>query len=158
MKFIRSIFVTGAFSLLLSSTFFAQQNGSIGGQVVDSLGAVIVGANVTAVSGDGKEKSATTNQRGEFVIAGLAPGSYILRVIAPKFALFENPQVGVKAGQRAEVNVALTVEGVREQVEVGNDNQVSTDPNSSTGATVLKEKDLEALPDEIGRASCRERV
>lgn len=148
MKFIRSFFIAGIFSLVLSSYLFAQQNGSIGGQIVDSLGAVIVGANVTAVSGDGKEKSATTNQRGEFAITGLAPGNYIVRVIATNFALFENPDVAVRSGQRAEVNIALTVQAVQAQVDVGNQDQVSTDPSNNAGATVLKEKDLEALPDD----------
>lgn len=148
MKFILRFIFAVLFSVFLSLQLFAQQNGSIAGQIVDSNGAIIVGANVTAVAADGKEKSAVSNQRGEFTITGLAPGSYIVRVIAPNFALFENPAVDVKAGQRAQLNVALTVEGLQEQVEVGNPDQVSTDPANNAGATVLREKDLEALPDD----------
>src|SRR6185369_14857356 len=81
-------------------------------------------------------------------INGLQPGNYILRVIAPNFALFENPEVAVAAGKKAEVNVSLSVQAVAETVNVGQPDQVSTDPSQNADATVLKEKDLEALPDD----------
>jgi hypothetical protein len=136
------------FTLIFSTAAFGQQTGSIGGQVQDTLGAVVVGASVTVVAGDGKEKTATSNQRGEFSVTGLAPGKYIVRVKAPNFALYENTEVEVKAGQREELIVPLTVEGVEEQVDVSSSEGVSTDPQNNAGATVLKEKDLEALPDD----------
>ncbi|MEO6335080.1 MAG: carboxypeptidase regulatory-like domain-containing protein [Pyrinomonadaceae bacterium] len=136
------------FTLLLSVAAFAQQTGSIGGMVQDTLGSVVVGASVTVVAPDGKEKLATSNQRGEFSVAGLAPGKYIVRVKAGNFALYENTEVEVTAGQRQELLVALTVEGVEEKVDVSSSEGVSTDPQNNAGATVLKEKDLEALPDD----------
>ena len=132
----------------MSSTALAQQAGSLAGQVVDANGAVIVGATVTAVAADGKEKTATSNQRGEFAIAGLAAGKYTVKAIAPKFALYENTEVQITGGQKEDLSVTLTVEGVEEQVEVSNQGNVSTDQDNNAGATVLKEKDLEALPDD----------
>ena len=137
-----------SFTLLFSVSALAQQTGSVGGQVQDTLGAVVVGASVTVVSADGKEKLGASNQRGEFSITGLAPGKYIVRVKAPNFALYENTEVEVAAGQREELIVPLTVEGVEEQVDVASSEGVSTDPQNNAGATVLKEKDLEALPDD----------
>ncbi|MFL6467120.1 MAG: carboxypeptidase regulatory-like domain-containing protein, partial [Pyrinomonadaceae bacterium] len=131
-----------------ASPAFAQQSGSISGVVQDSLGAVIVGATVTVVSADAKEKTTTSNQRGEFSVTGLAPGKYTVKVIAPKFALYENTEVVVTAGKREELTVPLTVEAVAEQVQVDTDPGVSTDPDATAGATVIKGKDLEALPDD----------
>lgn len=136
------------FTFIFSATAFAQQAGSVGGQVQDTLGAVVVGASVTVVAADGKEKITTSNARGEFSVTGLAPGKYIVRVKAANFALYENTEVEVKAGQREELLVPLTVEGVQEQVDVSSSEGVSTDPQNNAGATVLKEKDLEALPDD----------
>ena len=135
-------------ALFSASPAFAQQTGSISGVVQDSLGAVIVGATVTVVSSDAKEKTATSNQRGEFSVSGLAPGKYTVKVIAPNFALYENTEVMVTAGKREELTVPLTVEAVAEQVQVDTDQGVSTDPDATAGATVLKGKDLEALPDD----------
>ncbi|MEO8041098.1 MAG: carboxypeptidase regulatory-like domain-containing protein, partial [Acidobacteriota bacterium] len=134
------------FTFIFSATAFAQQTGSVGGQVQDTLGAVVVGASVTVVAADGKEKTSTSNSRGEFTVTGLAAGNYIVRVKAANFALYENTEVKITAGQREELLVPLTVEGVEEQVDVSSSEGVSTDPQNNAGATVLKEKDLEALP------------
>ncbi|MBK8150580.1 MAG: carboxypeptidase regulatory-like domain-containing protein [Acidobacteria bacterium] len=125
----------------------AQQNGSVGGQVFDSLGAVVVGANVVVVNSAGKEKSVITNKQGEFLVGGLAPGKYIVRVIAPRFAIYEQSEVDVTAGAKNELTVALTVQSVNENVEINSDQQVDNDPNNNKDATVLKGKDLEGLPD-----------
>jgi hypothetical protein len=148
MKVIKLFLFTGILALIMSSTALAQQAGSLAGQVVDANGAVIVGATVTAVAADGKEKTATSNQRGEFAIAGLAAGKYTVKAIAPKFALYENTEVQITGGEKEDLSVTLTVEGVEEQVEVSNQGNVSTDQDNNAGATVLKEKDLEALPDD----------
>jgi hypothetical protein len=56
-KFIRPLLIT----LLFSVAAFGQTTGSIAGQVQDTLGAAVVGASVTVVSADGKEK--TTDQQ-----------------------------------------------------------------------------------------------
>ncbi len=148
MKSTRLFIISGLIALFLNISIFAQQNGSLTGQVVDSLGAVVVGASVTVVSSGGTEKTTTSNQRGEFTVSALAPGKYIVRVSAPKFALYENTEIDVTAGKRGELTVTMTVEGVEEQVEIASDTGVSTDPANNAGATVLKEKELEALPDD----------
>ncbi|MEP7213284.1 MAG: TonB-dependent receptor [Acidobacteriota bacterium] len=145
---IRTILFSGLFAMLFSASVFAQQNGSIVGQVQDTLGAVVTGASVTVVDAAGKEKIATSNQRGEFTVSGLAPGRYIVRVKATNFALYENTEVDVAAGQRQELTVPLTVEAVAENVDVSASAGISTDPENNASATVLKEKDLEALPDD----------
>ncbi len=148
MKFTRLILLSGLFALFLNTSVLAQQNGSLAGQVVDSLGAIVVGATVTVVSSTGATKTATSNQRGDFSVTGLAPGKYTVKVFASKFALYENTEVEIAAGQKAELVATLTVEALEEQVEVSSDTGVSTDPASNAGATVLKEKELEALPDD----------
>src|ERR1043166_7292280 len=148
MKFIRSVLFLILSSVVLTGAAFSQSTGSIGGQVVDSLGAIVVGATVTAVAADGKQKQAVTNSRGEYSITGLAPGKYTVRAIAPKFALYENTEVTVTAGERNKVLVVFTVAGVEEKVGVSNENKVSTDADANTSATVIKDKDLDALPDD----------
>lgn len=148
MKFIKSFFIIGIITLFINFTIFAQQTGSFSGQVTDALGAVVVGANVIAVAADGKEKTTTTNQRGEFTIGGLAPGTYIVRVSAAQFAFYENAALEIKAGTAENLNIVLTVEGLEEQVDVSGGNELSTDPNSNAGATVLGAEELEALPDD----------
>ncbi len=148
MKNIKLLLTISLFTILINTAVFAQQTGSLNGQVEDSLGAIVVGARVTAIDSEGKEKTTTSNKDGAFTFTGLAPGNYIVRVFAENFAFFEKPQVEVKAGQRQQISVALTVEGLEEQVQVGTPGQLSTDADSNLSATVLKAEDLDALPDD----------
>lgn len=139
-----------ALTLILSAVAgaFAQQTGSISGQVLDSLGAVVPGAKVTVVDASAKEKTVTSNKQGEYSVPGLSAGTYTVRVTAPKFSVYENTEVVVAGGQKFELLIAMTVEAVTEQVEVSNTGQVDNDPNNNAGATVLTGKDIEALPDD----------
>jgi len=148
MRLTKLFILSGIIALIFHISIFAQQAGSLGGQIVDSLGAVVVGATVTVVSAAGAEKTALSNQRGEFSVAALAPGKYTVRVTAANFAFYENTGVEIAPGQRQELTVPLTVEGLEEQVDVSSGEGVSTDPQNNAGATVLTEKELEALPDD----------
>lgn len=148
MKLFRFSILALALSLGLTPMAFGQTNGSIGGVIQDTLGAIVRGATITVVAADGKEKVATSNQQGEFSVTGLAPGTYTVKVKAANFALYDNSEVVVTAGERSELIVPLTVEVVEEVVQVDNLNSVTTDPNNNTSATVLGEKEINALPDD----------
>lgn len=148
MIFFRTILFSILFSVAFIATSFAQATGSIGGTVTDTLGAVVVGAAVTVVSADGKEKQVVTNGRGEYSISSLAPGKYTVRVSAAKFALYENTEVTITAGDRNDLLIVLTVAAEDQKVEVSEDNTVSTEADNNASATVIKGKDLDALPDD----------
>src|SRR4051812_3978896 len=87
MRLTKAFLFIGLLHIAGASLTFAQSAGSVAGQVQDTLGAIVVGATVTAVAADAKEKQAVANSRGEYTIAGLAPGTYTIRAVAPKFAL-----------------------------------------------------------------------
>src|SRR5205085_1027404 len=134
---------------LASVVASAQQSatGSLRGQIMDEFGGVIVGATVTALDASGKERTATTDNDGNFTIAGLAPGKYILRAVAPGFALYESADVDVVPGRAAPLKITLGVSLGKEEVTVASEGPINVDANSA-GAIVLKGKDLEALPDD----------
>ena len=144
----KSFLLLATLTFFINSAVFAQGAGSLRGQVVDSLGAAIVGATVIAVDANGKEKTTVSNNQGEYTINGLAPGTYTVRTTATNFGLYENAAVKITDGRREELIITLTVAAVAENVEVSGANQISTDSDSNASATVLKDKDLEALPDD----------
>lgn len=148
MKLLKSFCLIGIFTLFITSSVFAQQPGSLTGQVYDSLGAVVSGAQVIAVDSGAKEKSSVTDKEGSFTIKGLAPGKYIVRVVSPNFGLYENSEIVIAAGEEQELTVALSVEAIKEVVDINTNNGVSTDNENNASATVLKGKDLDALPDD----------
>src|SRR5678816_518743 len=129
---------------------FAQQRaGSLRGQVLDELGGAIIGASVTVIDSKGVEKSAVTNDSGTYVVSGLAPGKYTVRAINAGFAMTETPDVEVVAGKPVQFDITLKVAIEEQKVTVSTDNrEVSTEPENNAGAVVLKDADIDALPDD----------
>src|ERR1700704_3433052 len=126
-----------------------QGAGSLKGQVSDEFGGVIVGATVVAVNAAGVEKTFKTNGEGNFVLNGLAPGKYTIKVTATGFAGYENPDVEAITGKSQQLNITLKVTIEQQKVTVAADGAgVNTDPENNIGAIVLKGSDLESLPDD----------
>src|SRR3954470_10679049 len=78
-----------------------QSLGTLRGNVKDELGGVIIGATVTAADAAGVEKTATTDEQGNYSFAGLPPGRYDVRINQAGFAAYENLGVEVQAGRTA---------------------------------------------------------
>ena len=134
----------------LTSVAAAQQRvGSLKGQVLDELGGAIVGASVTAIDSRGVEKTAVTNDSGNYTINGLAPGKYTLRAINAGFAMFENTEVEVVAGRPQQLDITLKVAIEDQKVTIAADSrEVSVEPENNASAVVLKGEDIESLPDD----------
>jgi Carboxypeptidase regulatory-like domain len=73
----------------------AQPAGSIRGTVMDSSGAPILGAVVTAEGADGGRSVTVTDQEGAFKISSLPPGSYSVRISAAGLSDFSTSTVNV---------------------------------------------------------------
>jgi hypothetical protein len=101
--------------------------GSISGLVVDSSGAGVPTAAITLTETEtGVHTSALSQSDGLFLIAGLVPGSYTLKVEVPGFETLARTNLNLSAGQRLAVGQL--------QLEVGNQTQTVT--VSSQGALV----------------------
>src|SRR5689334_6755480 len=89
LSFTHACFVALLCSLLLTANVFAQVSvsGAISGIVVDTSGAVIPNAEITVTNqGTGSERQARTNASGGFIIVGLEPGGYSVKVTMQGFA------------------------------------------------------------------------
>ena len=92
---------------------------TIYGQVQDASGSAIVGASVRAlVESTGGQKTATTNDLGQFTIPYMPVGTYKVSVQAPGFKLFEQRGLALSSGQSANLVFRLEVGAVTETVEV----------------------------------------
>ena len=141
--------VAGVFMVLVVTSPAAAQDtrGSISGLVVDSSGAVVPAAIVTItetatnVSTRGKSEA-----NGLFLIAGVLPGSYTLRVDATGFEALVKTNLNLSAGERLETGQL--------QLKVGSETQTLTVTTSSAGVQldtsdrgdVVTTKDVENLP------------
>lgn len=151
IKIVRSFIQVSLLGLMLGAVVFSQRSEEslvISGEVLDGLGNFVGGAVVTIIDSRGKEKSTVTNNYGKFRVNGLIPGKYAVRIDAPGFAIYENSSVDVKINGNKFLKVVLEVAKISEEVDVSAEGQLSTDADSNASALVLKEEDLEALPDD----------
>jgi hypothetical protein len=120
--------------------------------VSDTSGAVVRGAQVTAVGLDDATKAAAplvakTNDRGLAVLEGLAAGGYRLTVEFPGFAPGVVPNVRLQNGDNRQA-VVLRVRQLEETVTVAGDPQVNASARADTTFGVSLSPDLiDALPD-----------
>ncbi len=96
----------------------AAQTGSIVGTAMDQSSAVITGAVITAMDSAGQASNATSDERGEYLIVGLAPGKYKLMASAPGFADLTKEGIIVKAGAKERVDITMMPATVATKVEV----------------------------------------
>lgn len=128
---------------------FAQQPGTLRGTVTDEFGGALIGATVTVINQSGVEKSTVTNDEGNYVVSGLTPGAYTVRVVANGFAIFEAADVEITAARRDPLDVKLSVTIEEQKVTISGDQRnISTDSESNANAIVLRGKDLDVLPDD----------
>lgn len=100
--------------LCLLIPFAQAQTGSISGNVTDSGGSVLKGAEVTVDPG---AIQAVTDAQGQFLFTGLAPGAYTVKIHYVGFNTITN-SVNVSAGQITNSNAQLAVAAVSEEVLV----------------------------------------
>ena len=109
-----------AITFLLIPTLPAQLlYGGINGTVTDASGAVIAGAQITALNTQtGVSANTTTDSAGIYRFATLTPGAYSVTYEAKGFGKQQKTGIQVAGGEIAEENVQLTVGTASESVTV----------------------------------------
>jgi hypothetical protein len=125
-------------------------NGALRGEVQDASAARVAGARVVVQShGASFTREATANERGEFRIEGLLPGSYRVTVTAKGFA-DATADVDVAVSVVRDLAVTLKLASGRETVNVeGISSSITTetiDTASAVHGGVVGSHDLESLP------------
>ncbi|MDQ2900491.1 MAG: TonB-dependent receptor [Acidobacteriota bacterium] len=144
------LFLFLAFAVMLPLAMAQQGSGTIRGQVTDESGASIPATDVTISNGKGFTKTLSSNEEGIFSVSGLAPGSYTVRAARNGFATFEAKSISVSAGRTQNLNIPLKLQAATQEVTVSSEavGTVSVDASQNAGQLVLKEADLDALPDD----------
>src|SRR5579863_5139298 len=127
----------------------AQNVGTLRGTVTDPSAAVVPGATVVAL-GTGVSRTATTDGQGRYTLPNMPPGKYTVRADAKGFVTFIKPDLDVPAGQASALDIALQIEAESQQVSVNDQSAaaLSVDSSANVSALVLKDADIDALPDD----------
>jgi hypothetical protein len=107
-------------ALFCACAVFAQRDlSTLAGTITDSSGGAVATAKVTITEvATGEVYAITTNSLGEFVRPALKASTYNVSVTAPGFKTSEQKDVLLKAGERTDVTITLTVGDITQTVEV----------------------------------------
>ncbi len=95
------------------------RSGSLSGQIKDSLGAAVAGANVVITNAVSKHSfNVTTDPGGFFNVSNLPAGTYTVDASAPGFKVATVSGLSVSTGQRSSLDVSLDVGSVSETVTI----------------------------------------
>src|SRR5260370_35736880 len=129
-SFKRGIFLTGTFSLFALHLSAQQSTGSVRGQVVDQLGALIVGASVKLTDANGVTKTVTTDREGNYVISNLAPGKYSLSCGASGFAAYERADLLIVGGRTTRLAIKPGGKLAKQEGRIRSERTFNTEPRN----------------------------
>lgn len=123
-----------------------QETATITGEVRDSGGAVVAGAQVVITNtATGVAVRSTTNENGFYTIPSLKPGSYSMTVEKPGFKKLVRSGIILQVNQTARVDLALEIGEVTQTVEVVAAATLLETETSSRGS-VIDQKKIVDLP------------
>src|SRR5512144_1835340 len=131
----------------LCNGMWAQESavsGNIGGVVLDSTGAVVPGATLT-LSGQAGQRSAQTNDQGQFTFSQLAPGTYTIKVERQGFKAAEVKGVEVAINRTSSVRIGLVPGSSGETVNVSAE-ALTVDTTSTAVGTNLSDNFYSSVP------------
>ncbi len=135
--------------LVFGSAAFAQQvqRGSIVGAIKDNTGGALPGVTVTVTSPALQVPSLVqvSNERGEYAVPDLGPGTYRVSYELPGFATLVREGVVLTTGFTARIDISMQVATLAETITVSGASPVVDVTTTRGGATVSKEL-LAAIP------------
>src|SRR5437870_5587046 len=143
--FVASIVVITTYLALTPRTASAQSG--FAGIVKDTTGAVLPGVTVEASSPaliEGR-RSAVTDERGQYKIVDLRPGTYTVAFTLPGFSTLKREAIELAANFTAALNVELEVGGVAETVTVTGETPL-VDSQTATNQQVLPLQLVDTVP------------
>jgi hypothetical protein len=141
IRILRLVILVAACAIWLT----AQELATLHVTVTDQSGGVIRQALVTLRSiHTSAKRTEISSAAGLAVIAGLAASEYELTIDAPRFSAYKSPIV-VRVGQTASFIAVLSVEGVKQQVEVRESAQ-GVDSAKSEASQVIDPQQISDLP------------
>ncbi len=150
IRFVALLIVTVVCGLPGSNVAFgqAQSNASdLQGVVRDQSGAVIVGATVTVRNpATNFSRDVTTNGEGYYQITNLPPGSYEVTVEASGFSKARLMGVTLTVGQRADLDIALTVGSLGATVDISAAQVALIESSSTTVSNTIDQTRINDLP------------
>ncbi len=140
------VWLLAILALLVSAVQAQTTNATVNGLVVDSSGAVVVGASVQAINdGTNVAYPTVTNKEGVYALTNLPPGRYHIQVARAGFKTLIKPDIILNVLDAHGINFTLQVGAASETVTVeGGASLVNT--QDASVSTVVDRQFAENLP------------
>jgi vitamin B12 transporter len=127
------------FFLLTACLVATAESGlTLRGTIKDPQSTVVPSASITLFSQSSNASwNSTSDSSGSWRFDHLPPGDYILRVEARGFATFVSAAIDLRSGDKAPLEIALQLAGVRDEVVVTASSTAQTPDEVSRGTTVI---------------------
>jgi hypothetical protein len=127
--------------LVAASTSAQIGAGAVAGHVVDQAGAPVPGATVTMTAvATGAARTTFTSTEGTYVVAGLSPGPYRVRVELAGFRPLTRAGVQLATGETVRLDLQIEIGGIAEAVTVTADAPLLRSESSGLGHVVDNRK------------------
>jgi Carboxypeptidase regulatory-like domain len=141
-------FGLGPACLLLTgaSTFAQISTAQLSGRVTDQHGAIVQGANVTAIQIDtGYTRNDLTDANGSYLLSNLPPGPYRLQISLQGFSMYAQTGIVLHVATSQVIDAMLAV-GVLEKTVTVDGAAPLVDVQSSGIRSVVRHEEIVALP------------
>jgi hypothetical protein len=129
-----------------SRSYAQNTQASLTGQILDTQGASLSGAQVEIINSDTNiSRVAVSDSAGRYLISNLNPGKYSLHIEMQGFSQKSLSGIVLEVGQQGSLDVNLALGNVSEVVEVHATASV-TDTESSAQGTVIDNLEVVGLP------------
>jgi hypothetical protein len=147
VKLFRGLLCALIFLVAASTSTFGQgaDTGTFAGTVKDESAGSIPGATITFTSRSGKTQTTASDEKGEFLAGGLAPGIYSLTIAAGGFKDFRIDSITVTAGETVRADATMSPAGVNTSVQVEGQTTTQVETESSQIAGTLTEKEITSV-------------
>jgi len=127
-----------AVALTLAPALFGQAYfGTVSGELTDSTGALVTGANVVLTDQQkGFHFQTISDNSGRYLFRSIPPGSYVVSVQAPGFGTTQSAGFRVDVNENATANLVLKVAAATQSVQVEAAAQAIQTEDAETGQVV----------------------
>ena len=134
-------------ALIFGASAFAQNSGDLRGRVHDKNGKPIVSAFVIAQdTHTAVIRAASTNESGDFEIAALPVGEYVMQVTADGHAKLEVPAIHMGIGQAVNLNLVLDAGYISEAVDRSGNAGLNVESANTQLGVVMDDIAVSKLP------------
>src|SRR5713226_1258896 len=142
----RAILLLGIILIGCSAVFAQVETATVSGVITDQSGGIVAGAEVRVTNSDTNITSAgTSNQSGVYLVTGLKPGRYRIKVTKDGFKGIDLTDLILNVQDSVSRNFILQVGSTSESMTV-EASALSLNTESAAVSTVIDRKFVENLP------------